>query len=56
MTRLVEVRRISVVMPFDYPLAKVLIEDAYARGDVVTIEREDLVIRTKVFVRGRGAA
>lgn len=56
MTKLVEVRRIPVVTPFDYPAAKAEIDDAINRGDEVDVDGRDIVVRTKVFVRrGRAA-
>jgi hypothetical protein len=57
MTKWIEVKRIHVPIlgPFNYPEAKAEVNDADARRRI-TVEGRDIVIRTPVFLRGRGRA
>ncbi len=55
MTRMVEVKRLTVQTAEDYRAALADVLDADARGDVVTVEDHAIVIRTAVYIR-RSAA
>ena len=55
MTKHIVVKRIPVTPSFDYPAAKAEVDDAIRRGDQVRAEKNAIVIRTPVYVRGRAA-
>lgn len=58
MTKRIEVKRIHVPIlgPFNYVEAKAMVDAADRRGDEVTVEGRDIVIRTTVCLRGSGRA